>query len=69
MTVTFTRRQVALMLTIALLGEPIERLAKITQTDAADLRRVAGGQLPPTAGVLGYFDLQPKGGNFAWQLQ
>lgn len=69
MTVTLSRRQVALMLALALLGEPIERLAKTTHTDAADLRRVAAGQLAPTAGVLGYFDLQPKGGNFEWQLQ
>lgn len=64
-TVTFTRRQVALTLSIIMLGEPLSRIAKATNTAAADLRRIAAGELAPTAGVLSYLDFRRCGRKFA----
>lgn len=67
--VTFTPRQVALMLRILVSGEGLGRLAKLTHTAAADLRWIANGTIEPTAGVLAYLDLQPCGENFTWKLE
>jgi hypothetical protein len=61
-TVTFTRRQVGLVLSIIMLGESLKRLAKATNTAAADLRRIAAGELAPTAGVLSYLEVRRRSG-------
>lgn len=69
MTITFTRRQVALALRIVMQAEPSSRLAEVTHTAAADLRLIARNQLAPTAGVLAFFDFEPRGGKFTWKLR
>lgn len=66
--VAFTRRQVALMVSIILIGAPRERLARLTSTAAADLRRIAAGGLAPTPGVLSYLELRRSGRKFIWQF-
>jgi hypothetical protein len=69
-TIPFTRRQVALTLGIIMQGEQIERLAKTTNTAVDDLRRIAAGELPPTAGVSSFLNLHPNGkGAFVWDVR
>ena len=69
MTITFTRRQIALALRILMLGESLKRLATATHTSPADLRRIADDRLAPTVGLLNYLDVESKGGLFVWRVQ
>lgn len=69
-TITFSRRQVALMLRIIMIGEPTQRLTKATHTAAADLRRIAAQRMAPTAAVLAHLDLKGNGkGGYIWQFE
>lgn len=67
-TVTFTRRQVALILHILMDGESSERVAHFTNTAAADLQLIADDRMEPTAGLLSYLNLQRRRRNFVWQF-
>lgn len=68
-TVTFSARQVALALSIVMLGESRKRLVEATSTAAADLRRIACSRQAPTAGVLAYLGLQQRGEEYTWQAR
>jgi hypothetical protein len=68
-TVTFTRRQAALVLRVLLNGAgAASRLAKATDTAAVDLQRMASGDLAPTAGILSYLEFRRSGRNYVWQF-
>jgi hypothetical protein len=68
MSITFTRRQVALLLSIVMQGESLKRLAKTTMTAAAELRLIASNELDPTKGVLSFLDLRRHGKEFICEI-